>query len=160
MKNPFYPENADEAITKLNNGTSTAIDHHFLEVEFGLQKYQRTKLHKLLGETIVYVSEFDKNKNFVREIKHWKFFNAGQAKQMEKDVKHNIPPMTKGDENRYVKIGITHNNSKMRNSEGRYKPDEKPGKGEMYCYSKKEKLIEFCESIKDNYENVRGVNPN
>jgi len=160
VKNPFFPDSIDEAIKRVNNGTSTSIDHNYLEKEMCLDKYIRTKLHKLVGETIVYVCEFDKNKKFVREIKHWNFFNAGQARQMEKDVKRNIPPMTNGDEDRYVKIGYTHNNSKIRNAENRYDLPKQPGKGEMYPYDKKDELIKFCESIKDNYKNFRGVNPN
>ena len=47
MKNPFYPKDLDEAIARVNNGTSTAIDHHYLEVEFGLQKYKRKKITQI-----------------------------------------------------------------------------------------------------------------
>ena len=159
IKNPFYPKDSDEAIRRLNDGTSTAVDHKYLEVEWQLQDFIRNKLHKLVGETIVYINEFDKDKNFVREITHYKFFNAGQALQMEKDVKKLLPPNTSGNEDKYVKIGYTHNTSKIRNSERRWNPNKKPGKGEMYPYSKLDELIKLCESIKDNYKDIRGVNP-
>ena len=160
MKNPFYPKGIDEAIERVNNKTSTCDDHNYIEREFELQDYMRNKLHKLVGETIVYISEFDKDKNFVKEITHYKFFNAKQAVEMEKDVKKLLPPSTSGNEDKYVKIGYTHNTSKIRNSEGRWNPNKKPGKGEMYPYSKLDELIKLCESIKDNYKDIRGVNPN
>ena len=79
---------------------------------------------------------------------------------MEKDVKKLLPPNTSGNEDKYVKIGYTHNTSKIRNSERRWNPNKKPGKGEMYPYSKLDELIKLCESIKDNYKDIRGVNPN
>ena len=159
-KNPLYPENSDEAIRRVNNGTSDCNDHNYLEREWELQGFIRNKLHKLVGETIVYINEFDKDKNFVREITHYKFFNAKQAVEMEKDVKKLLPPNTSGNEDKYVKIGYTHNTSKIRNSERRWNPNKKPGKGEMYPYSKLDELIKLCESIKDNYKDIRGVNPN
>jgi hypothetical protein len=155
----FYPENSDEAIRRVNNGTSTSDDHNYLEREWELQKYVRSKIHKLLGETIVYISEFDKDKTFVREIWKHKFFNAGQAVKMEKDVKEYIPPITNGDEDRYIKIGYTHNTSKQRNGEQRWDIDKKPGKGEMYPYSKLDELLKLCKDIENNYEIVRGVSP-
>ena len=159
MNNPFYPKSIDEAIDRVNNKTSTSDDHNYLEVEMDLGKYIRNKIHKLVGETRVYLNEFDENKKFVREITAWVFFNAGQAKLMEKEIKRILPPGTNGDEKRYVKIGYTHNTSEIRNKENRYIPDKKPGKGEMYPYSKLDELIKLGESIKNNYKDVRGVNP-
>ena len=159
MKNPFYPKDLDEAIARVNNGTSTAIDHHYLEVEFGLQKYKRKKLRKLVGETIVYICEVDKNGKWVKTLKEYKFPNAGQARIMEKDVLHIMSPEIKGNEDRYVKIGYTCNTPKYRlSSEKRW--NIRPGASEIYPYDKKDELITFCESIKDNYEDVRGINPN
>jgi len=159
MSNPFQPKDIDEAIHKVNNNTSTCDDHAYLEKEMGLNKYMRSRVHKLVGETRVYLNEFDENKKFVREVEKWVFFNAGQARAMEKDMKRLIPPGTTGNEKRYIKIGYTHNTSEIRNGEKRYIPDKKPGKGEMYPYDKFEELFELGESIKDNYKDIRGVNP-
>ena len=61
MAHPFFPDNIDEAIKRVNNGTSTPIDHNYLEKEMDLGKYIRTKLHKLVGETIMYICEVSKD---------------------------------------------------------------------------------------------------
>ena len=160
MAHPFFPDNIDEAIKRVNNGTSTPIDHNYLEKEMDLGKYIRTKLHKLVGETIMYICEVSKDGKCLEVIKEYKFPNAGQAVQMEKDVLHIIPPRVTGKEGRWLKIGYTHNTPKHRlNSEKRW-GKVRPGVSEIYPYDKRNELITFCESIKDNYEDVRGVNPN
>ena len=159
MSNPLIPTEVDEAVDRLNEDDYTNEDLKLLIDCFPIKKYVGKKVKKLVGKTRVYLDLHDKDKNFVKNIDEWTFKYAGGARLMEKEIKRLIPPNAVDNQEHYYKIGYSVNSSKVRNAEKRW-GDKKPGIGEYYTEETKDKLIKLCNDIKDNFNNIREVNPN
>jgi len=161
----------EKAIKNVNEGVSTPSDHLTLEQHFSGDIYEpseiiyiRNKWRKLVGRTIVYVVQLDKERNFKKTIHLWTFNFAGGAVEFERALHEKFPPTKPTAETEYTKVGYTSKENVVeRFRENRYVFDKKPGKGELYLptdYNNMSDVIEYGNNIYSEYGNIIEINPN